>query len=150
MKGKRTDLGKSACGIARALGVVGDWWSLLIIRDAFKGRQRFSEFQKSLGLAKNILSIRLRKLVEEGIFTIEPDPGSAQSHFYVLTPRGQQLGVILVALWQWGEENCFLPGELNYAIVDAPSRQPLPKLQLRAENGRILKPTEFYVEARHV
>ncbi len=148
MKGKRTDLGKSGCGIARTLDVVGDWWSLLIIRDAFMGRRRFSEFQKSLGLARNILSVRLRKLVDAGIFTIEPDPGSAQSHLYVLTPKGQQLGVVLVALWQWGEENCFIPGELKYGIVDAVNRQPLAKLHLSAEDGRILGPREFRVEAK--
>lgn len=149
MKGKRTDLGKSGCGIARTLDVVGDWWSLLIVREAFKGRRRFSEFQKNLGLARNILSTRLRKLVDEGIFTIEPDPGSAQSRLYVLTPKGQQLGVILIALWQWGEQNCFMPGELKYQIVDDLNRQPLAKLQLMARDGRILEPQDFRVEARH-
>ncbi|MCL6708147.1 helix-turn-helix transcriptional regulator [Pseudomonas sp. R2.Fl] len=149
MKGKRTDLGKSGCGIARTLQVVGDWWSLLIVRDAFNGRRRFSEFQKNLGLAKNILSVRLRKLVEEGIFTVEPDPDSGLSHLYVLTPEGQQLGVILVALWQWGEENCFAPGELKYGLVDSLNRQPLPKLQLMAQDGRVLEPQNFRVEARH-
>lgn len=149
MKGKRTDVGKSGCGIARALQVVGDWWSLLIVRDAFNGRRRFSEFQKNLGLAKNILSVRLRKLVEEGIFTVQPDPDSALSHLYVLTPKGQQLGVILVALWQWGEENCFAPGELKYGMVDTLKRQPLAKLQPAAQDGRILGLQDFRVEARH-
>ncbi|ACK49357.1 transcriptional regulator, HxlR family [Methylocella silvestris BL2] len=149
MKGKRTDVGKSGCGIARALQVVGDWWSLLIVRDAFSGRRRFSEFQKNLGLAKNILSVRLRKLVEEGIFTVQPDPDSALSHLYVLTPKGQQLGVILVALWQWGEENCFAPGELKYRMVDTLNRQPLTKLQLAAQDGRILGLQDFRVKARH-
>lgn len=149
MKGKRTDLGNSGCGIARALEVVGDWWTLLIVRDAFTGRRRFSEFQKSLGLARNILSVRLRKLVDEGIFVIEPDPESAQSHLYLLTPKGRQLGVILVALWQWGEEHCFVPGELNYRIVDSLARQPLAKLQLASQDGRSLGPQEFRVEACH-
>lgn len=149
MKGKRTDLGNSRCGIARALEVVGDWWTLLIVRDAFAGRRRFSEFQRSLGLARNILSVRLRKLVDEGIFVIEPDPGSAQSHLYLLTPKGQQLGVILVALWQWGEEHCFAPGELDYRIVDSLDRQPLAKLQLASQDGRLLGPQDFRVESRH-
>jgi DNA-binding HxlR family transcriptional regulator len=148
MKGKRTDMGDAQCGIARSLQAVGDWWSLLIVREAFKGRRRFSEFQKSLGLAKNILSARLRKLVEEGIFTVEPDPDSALSHLYLLTPKGRQLSVVLVALWQWGEENCFAEGELSYAVVDSLNRQPLPKLQLAARDGRILDPEEFRIEAR--
>lgn len=149
MKGKRTDLGEANCGIARTLQVVGDWWSLLILREAFHGRRRFSEFQKSLGLARNILSVRLRKLVDEGIFIVEPDPDSTLSHLYLLTPRGQQLGVILVALWQWGEEHCFLPGELKYQMVDRKNRQPLQKLKLMAEDGRVLLPHEFSVEAKN-
>src|SRR3546814_2339992 len=71
MKGKRTDLGNADCGIARSLQIIGDWWSLLIVREAFQGKTRFGEFQKSIGLAKNILSSRLKKLVAEGIFRIE-------------------------------------------------------------------------------
>ncbi|HVJ32789.1 MAG TPA: helix-turn-helix domain-containing protein [Terriglobia bacterium] len=143
MKGKRTDLGQANCGIARALQIIGDWWSLLIVREAFGGKQRFSEFQKSLGLAKNILSSRLKKLIDEGIFTIEPDPDSALSHRYVLTPKGEQLYLVLIALWQWGEENCFKPGELNIAMVDKPRGQPLAKLQLQARDGRVLGPRDY-------
>lgn len=146
MKGKRTDLGTASCGIARALQIIGDWWTLLIVRDAFQGRQRFGEFQKSLGLAKNILSARLRKLVEEGIFRIEADGGP--SHRYVLTPKGEQLGVVLIALWQWGEENCFEPGELKYAMVDTPTGQPLARLELTAQDGRALGPRDFRLSSR--
>lgn len=140
-------MGDAQCGIARSLQAVGDWWSLLIVREAFKGLRRFSEFQKSLGLAKNILSVRLRKLVEEGIFTVEPDPDSALSHLYLLTPKGRQLSVVLVALWQWGEEHCFAEGELNYAVVDSLNGQPLQKLQLAARDGRSLGPQQFRIEA---
>jgi len=150
MKGKRTDLGQSVCGIARALDVVGDWWTLLIVRDAFAGRQRFSEFQKSLGVARNILSARLKKLVEVGILAIEPDPGSAQSHLYVLTPKGRELAVVLVALWQWGEAHCFAPGELKYAMVDAANGRPLARLTLQADDGRPLGPRDFRVRPKSV
>lgn len=148
MKGKRKDLGQANCGIARALQVIGDWWSLLIVREAFGGKQRFGEFQKSLGLAKNILSSRLKKLVDNGIFIIEPDPDSALSHLYVLTPKGEQLYVILIALWQWGEENCFDPGELDIAMVDKPSGQPLAKLRLQAQDGRALGSRDFRLAPR--
>ncbi|MBY6263198.1 transcriptional regulator [Azospirillum sp. 412522] len=143
MKGKRKDLGRANCGIARALQVIGDWWSLLIVREAFGGKQRFGEFQKSLGLAKNILSSRLKKLVDNGIFVVEPDPDSALSHLYVLTPKGEQLHIILIALWQWGEENCFESGELDLAMVDRPSGQPLAKLRLLAQDGRALGSRDF-------
>lgn len=135
MKGKRTDLGDSHCGIARSLQVVGDWWTLLIVRDAFKGKVRFGEFQKSLGLAKNILSTRLKKLVDHGVFRIQPDPDAPASHRYLLTPKGEKLGITLVALWQWGEEHCFAPGELDYQLVDQSSAEPIAALHL-ATTGR--------------
>lgn len=138
MKGKRTDLSTANCGIARALQVIGDWWSLLIVREAFLGRERFGEFQKSLGLAKNILSSRLKKLVEDEIFRIEPDTDSVSTHRYLLTPKGERLSLVLVALWQWGEENCFEPGELQTTMGDKLSGRPLPKLQVTAHDGRVL------------
>ena len=64
---KRTCLASDGCPVARSLDAIGDWWSLLIVRDALLGRRRFGEFQKSLGLAKNILTVRLRALVDRGI-----------------------------------------------------------------------------------
>ena len=145
MRGKRTNLGKADCAIARALQIIGDWWSLLIIREAFRGVERFGEFQKSLGLAKNILSTRLKKLVDEGIFSIESDDGSSAFHRYVLTEKGEQLYVVLVALWQWGELACFQHGELMYDMVDKQNGQPLAKLELRARDGRTLGPHDYRV-----
>jgi DNA-binding HxlR family transcriptional regulator len=143
MKGKRTDLSEANCGIARTLEVVGDWWSLLIIRNAFHGVERFGEFQKSLGLAKNILSARLKKLVENGIFSIEPDDASPSINRYVLTEKGEKLYVVLIALWQWGEENCFRPGELRHVMVDTQNRKPLKRLQIKAKDGRNIGPRDF-------
>lgn len=148
MQGKRADFGNADCGIARALGVVGDWWSLLIVRDAFRGLRRFSEFHKSLGIAKNILSTRLKALVEHGVLLLESDGTSTRSHRYRLTPKGEELAVVLLALWQWGEAHCFEPGELQYATVDKAHRAPLAKLELRAEDGRVLGPREFTIADR--
>ncbi|MGY4623390.1 winged helix-turn-helix transcriptional regulator [Bradyrhizobium sp. USDA 4486] len=143
MKGKRTSLDRANCGIARSLEIVGDWWSLLIIRNAFQGASRFGEFQKSLGLAKNILSSRLKKLVEADIFRVEPDDVSPSINRYLLTDKGEKLYVVLIALWQWGEENCFKPGELKHVIVDTRNRKPLERLQIRAKDGRSVGPRDF-------
>lgn len=143
MKGKKTDLGQASCAIARTLEVVGDWWSLLIVRDALLGNQRFGEFQKKLGLAKNILSSRLKKLVNDGIFSIEADTGSPAVHRYVLTQRGKQLAVVLTALWQWGEENCFRPGELKARLADRTSGKLLAKLELKSVDGRRVNPRDL-------
>ena len=87
MKGKKIDFGEANCGIARSLQILGDRWTLLIVREAFHGRQRFGEFQKSLGLAKNILSTRLKKLIEDGILEIESVNDSPLTKRYVLTKR---------------------------------------------------------------
>ncbi|MCW5297788.1 transcriptional regulator [Herbaspirillum lusitanum] len=148
MKGKKADMSETDCGIARTLQVVGEWWTLLIIRNAFRGQRRFGEFQKSLGLAKNILSVRLKKLVDEGILRIEPDSESALSHLYILTPKGEQLGVVLVALWQWGEENCFEPREVGYVMVDTVNEQPLARLRLTTQSGKILGPSDFRLKQK--
>lgn len=148
MKGKKTDLGTSSCAIARSLDLIGDWWSLLIIRDAFLGKERFSEFQKSLGLAKNILSTRLKKLVSEGIFEALPESEGSSRSRYVLTPKGERLSVVLAALWQWGEETCFRPGELERTLVDVRSRKPLARLELRAQDGRRVGPRGFTLARR--
>lgn len=136
MKGKRTDFSGADCAIARSLSVIGDWWSLLIVREAFFGRQRFGEFQKALGLAKNILSARLKKLVDAGIMTLEADGSSSAHHRYVLTEKGRDLHVVLVALWQWGEKSCFGPNEIDVAMVDSASGAPLQKLEVKASDGR--------------
>ncbi len=143
MKGKKTDLSKSSCGIARALGVIGDWWSLLIVRDALNGMQRFGEFQAHLGLAKNILSARLKKLVELGIFEIVPDQNGSGHNAYVPTKRGEALGVVLVSLWQWGQENCFESRERKSVMVDRRHGEPLAKLALTTNSGREIGPADY-------
>src|SRR5258708_40217287 len=98
---KRTSLEKAECPIARSLDVIGDWWSLLIIRDALMGIRRFSEFQKHIGLAKNILTVRLRALVDHGILLTVPASDGSAYHDYVLTPKGRGVFPVLVALRQW-------------------------------------------------
>jgi DNA-binding HxlR family transcriptional regulator len=148
MKGKRTDLSGVHCAIARSLEIVGDWWSLLIIRDAFRGHKRFGEFHKSLGLAKNILSARLKKLVDAQILSIEADAESA-SHRYVLTPKGESLHPILVALWQWGEEHCFEGDELKFVMADAVQGKALLKMQPTSQDGRVLRPRDVRLLPRN-
>src|SRR5713226_4344782 len=100
---KRKSLDTASCPIARTLDVIGDWWSLLIVRDAFLGKRRFSEFQKSLGLAKNILCVRLRKLASHGILASCPALDGSAYQEYALTEEGRSLYIVLVALRQWGE-----------------------------------------------
>lgn len=91
------------CSAARTLEVVGERWSLLIIRNAmFAGMSRFNEFQRSLGIAPNILTKRLASLVEAGIFDLQ-EPGQTSRPSYVLTDKGRELQPVIVALTAWGD-----------------------------------------------
>jgi DNA-binding HxlR family transcriptional regulator len=135
---RRTSLAGDACPIARALDAIGDWWSLLIIRDAFLGHRRFGEFQRNLGLAKNILTVRLRSLVERGILSTEPAADGSAYREYVLTEKGRGLFPILVALRQWSEEFDDKPQEIATMLVDRDNGRPVRKLMLCAEDGRPL------------
>ena len=91
------------CSIARALEVVGERWTLLIVRDAFLGLRRFDEFQESLGIARNVLADRLNRLVEEGIFERVRYSERPERHEYRLTAKGRELNIALTALRQWGD-----------------------------------------------
>jgi DNA-binding HxlR family transcriptional regulator len=135
---KRTSLEKAECPIARSLDAIGDWWSLLIIRDAFLGIRRFSELQKNIGLAKNILTVRLRALVDHGILTTAPASDGSAYQEYVLTAKGRGLFPILVALRQWSEEFSSDPQGFSTLLVDRDKSRPVRKLELRAEDGRLL------------
>jgi DNA-binding HxlR family transcriptional regulator len=124
------------------LDVIGDWWSLLIIRDALGGVRRFSEFQRSLGAAKNILTVRLKTLVDRGVLKVVPASDGSAYNEYVLTDKGRALLPALVALAQWGSEYLFDNDEECNVPVDSKQGEPLKKLALVAQNGRKLKLTE--------
>lgn len=135
---KRTSFDTAKCPVARSLDIIGDWWSLLIVRDALFGLRRFGEYQRSLGIARNILTVRLRALVDEGILeTVPASDGSAYSD-YAPTQKGRDLFPILVALRQWGDTYLFAPGEKYNELVDRQTGQPIRKLEVRAADGRLL------------
>src|SRR4051812_21461561 len=92
------------CSIARALELVGERWTLLIVRDAFLGLRRFDEFQRSLGIARNVLTDRLNRLVGEGILERVRYSARPERFEYRLTPKGRDLNIALTALRQWGDE----------------------------------------------
>src|SRR3954453_6895668 len=98
----RKSLEHDVCPVARSLEAAGDAWSMLIVRDAFAGKKRFGEFQRSLGVAKNILTVRLRKLVGLGVLEQAAAADGSAYHEYVLTEKGRGLFLVLVALGQWG------------------------------------------------
>ena len=89
--------------MARTIDVIGEWWTPLIVRDAFFGLRRFEEFQRSLGLARNILAARLDRLVETGIMERQPYQEHPPRDEYVLTEKGRDLFPVIAALLAWGD-----------------------------------------------
>ena len=145
---KRTSFEGDGCPIARSLDVIGDWWSLLIIRDASLGRRRFGEFQRSLGLAKNILTVRLRALVDQGILKMAPASDGSAYQEYLLTPKGRGIFPILVALRQWSEEFDERPEEIATILVDREKGKPVRKLELHSKDGRLLGAADTALKPR--
>jgi DNA-binding HxlR family transcriptional regulator len=139
---RRKSLDAAHCPIARSLDVIGDWWSLLIVRDAFLGRRRFGEFQKSLGLSRNILTQRLRALVADGILDLVPASDGSAYQEYVLAPRGRDLYPVIVALRQWGTDHCFDAVPCGTVLVERATGKPVRKLTVQAEDGRALDARE--------
>jgi DNA-binding HxlR family transcriptional regulator len=135
---RRTSFERADCPVARSMDAIGDPWSMLIVRDAMLGLRRFSEFQKKLGLAKNILTVRLRALVANGILKTEPASDGSAYQEYVLTPKGRGVFPVLVALRQWSEDFAFAPDELSNILVDRKFGRRVQKLELRSEDGRLL------------
>lgn len=107
------DMSADACAIAQALGVVGDWWTLLIIRDIAGGHHRFESLQRELGLSRKVLSARLRDLIEHGVITTRRYCHRPARHEYVLTDAGVGLLPVLIALQNWGGQFVLGDGELT-------------------------------------
>jgi DNA-binding HxlR family transcriptional regulator len=119
------------CGIAQALEALGDWWTLLIVRDAFFGARRFSEFERSLGIAKNILSVRLAHLVEHGIF-------AKDGAEYRLTEKGEGLLPLLTAMREWSDDWVFGKGAEPVIVKDRRTQRRIPRLRVTDAEGKDL------------
>jgi len=130
------------CALPAALEAVGERWSFLILRGAFNGLAHFEEFQSTLGIARNILSNRLGRLVEHGILRREPDPADRRKIAYRLTDKGRALLPALIALRQWGER--WISGMTsNPVLVDRQNRRPVAAMAVRAADGRALQLNEL-------
>jgi DNA-binding HxlR family transcriptional regulator len=134
---KRTRFTNDECPVAQSVDAVGDWWSLLIVRDAFTGKRRFGEFQRSLGIAKNILTDRLRKLVGAGVLETLPASDGSAFKEYALTDKGRGLFLVIVALGQWGAGGACAS---EWEVADGKGRRV--RLELRTEDGRRVDPDD--------
>ncbi|MFB7846966.1 MULTISPECIES: winged helix-turn-helix transcriptional regulator [unclassified Streptomyces] len=141
---QRTSLADADCAIAQALDVVGDWWTLLIVRDTARGVHRFDALQQELGVSRKVLTERLRLLVDAGVLSREPYQDRPPRYEYRLTPRGRALLPVLIALQDWGDTWVLGEGETmattaetskEAARVHALVGTRLPELRLLGHDG---------------
>src|SRR5277367_3360374 len=132
---RRKSLGNLQCPIARSLERVGEWWSILILRDAFLGSTRFDQFQKSLEIAPNMLTRRLNALVESGLLERRRYSAHPPRDEYVLTARGRDFRPVLWALLTWGNTH-FAPEGPSVVIVDSETGAVAEPMMIDGASGR--------------
>ncbi|MEQ9321338.1 MAG: helix-turn-helix domain-containing protein [Polyangiaceae bacterium] len=131
----RTRFTEENCSIARALEVLGDWWTFLVIREAFLGTRRFADFQSELGIAKNVLTKRLQHLVDHDVLE-KVDAGQHGTRYeYVLTPKGKDLITVVTALRQWGDRWIFGHGNEPIVVHDLRTGRTVPPLRILDDHG---------------
>jgi len=131
----RRSLGDWNCSVARTLEVLGDGWTMLILRDAFLGTRRFADFEAALGISKNILTKRLQHLVDHGVME-KVDAGVHGTRFeYLLTRKGKDLLTVVTALRQWGDRWEFGPGNEPILVVDQATGDPIEPVRIRRVDG---------------
>lgn len=129
------------CSLAQTLNIVGERWTLLILRDAFFGKKRFGQFERSLGISKNILSARLNLLVEEGIMEkLDSEEGAHPE--YLLTEAGLALQPVLLSMTHWGDEFRPNPDGERLVFTERKTGKPVKRMNVIAEDGRVLKPRD--------
>lgn len=130
---------KFPCSTARALEQVGDWWSLLIVRDLFHGPRSFTALTESLGVARNILTTRLERMMEDAIVEKACPRNENERWVYRLTDKGRDLLPVMVALMQWGDRWSCGEDEVPLTIVDARDGLAIQQVKLRSWDDRVLE-----------
>jgi DNA-binding HxlR family transcriptional regulator len=136
---KRSRLANKECSMARAMEVVGDRWSILILREAYYGVKRFDEFEYYIGIAPNILSARLKKFVDAGVMTRVPLPEHAGRYEYILTEKGRDFFPAYLALKKWGDNWLAEPAGPQVVFRDRAAGHPIEYPELRTSGGKPLR-----------
>lgn len=139
----RTDFSAMPCPVARTMAVLGERWAMLVMREAFYGATRFEQFQRHLGIAPNILSARLRGLVEHGLLDRVPGPGAR--HEYRLTEKGRDFFPAYVALKRWGDRWMTDAAGPLVRLEEAASGQEVVSPPLLNAEGRPLRPEDVRI-----
>ena len=143
---RRTSFRGMDCPIARSLERVGEWWSILILRDAFAGVSRFDEFETSLGIAPNMLARRLKALTKAGMLRKRRYSARPARYEYVLTDRGRDFRPVLLALLAYGNRH-FAPEGASVIVVDARTGDAADPAVVDKKTGRLLSEADFAIVA---
>ena len=135
---KHSAFASQICSVARTLEIVGEWWTLLIVREAFFGARRFGEFEANLGISKNVLSDRLGSLVKAGIFDHRVVPGRGNPGVYRLTEKGRDLFPTIVAMMQWGDRWAYGATRAPVRVVEKATGEAIAPLRVTSASGRPL------------
>lgn len=134
----RVRVNDSPCSAARALEVLGDRWTLLLIREVVFGTRRFDEFASHLGIARNVLAARLHALIGAGILVQAPVRDDALRMAYHLTEKGRDLLPVLIALLQWGDRWLQTPDSIPIQVIERESGEVLEPMRPRGRSGKAL------------
>jgi DNA-binding HxlR family transcriptional regulator len=143
---RRKSFGKMACPIARSLERVGEWWSILIIRDALHGFTRFDEFQKTLKIAPNMLTRRLSALVNAGLLERRRYSERPPRYEYILTDIGRDFRSVIVAMFAWGNRH-FAPEGASVLLVDKKTQRAADPVLIDRRSRRPLNERDFVFTA---
>ncbi|MGB5810669.1 MAG: helix-turn-helix domain-containing protein [Polyangiales bacterium] len=135
------------CSVAQALDVIGEWWTLLILRNAFHGMRTFEAFQEHLGISSSVLSARLRKLTDAGVLSRHASKSDGRSVEYRLTRKGLELYPVMISLKQWGDEWCSNGRGLRLELLEKATGAPIAGAQVMSRDGSPLHAWEVEVRA---
>ncbi len=140
---RKTRFDTMNCSLARALDEIGDWWTLLILREITMGNVRFDGIQMALGIARNVLSARLTRLIGHGVLRQKPIARGRRRQVYVLTAKGEALLPALIALMQWGDRWISGRSAVPTRVLEAATGVPVRNVTLRSGDGLALRRKEI-------
>lgn len=145
---RRTRFDREPCPIARTTDLVGDWWTPLVMREAFFGRRRFDEFQKALGVSRAVLTQRLGRLVEEGLLSKHRYQEHPPRYEYALTDKGRAFYDVLAAMWRWGSDWLWDEGRPPADLVDRESGEVVRPAVVDERTGDPIDPRRLSLRVR--
>lgn len=137
---RRTRFDDWQCSIARTVDLLGDWWTPLVLRQAFMGARRFEQYQSGLGIPRNVLTERLGRLVDEGVLERRPYQDRPPRHEYRLTEKGVALYPVIVTMMRWGDEWLDWPEGPPVQLVDRDTGEPVDPVLVDRRTGQPLDP----------